>query len=351
VIEGNEPVGVVTIGRNEGERLRRCLRSLIEQGAAPIVYVDSGSTDGSAEFARSVGVDVVDLDMSQPFTMARGRNAGLRHLLTRYPELRLVQFVDGDCEVEPNWIATARDALLRRPELAAVTGRRRERYPEASLYNRLIDMEWEGAAGEVRATGGDVMFRVDVLRQVGLFNEGMIAGEEPELCVRVRAAGYKLLRLEQPMTRHDAAMFRYAQWWQRAKRGGHARAEGMALHGRSPERHNVRETISALVYGFAVPLLTICAAVAASWLATWRPSFALGGVVVVGAVAVGYAALGIRIYRHRRGLGNTPEQARLYALFCVQGKVPEALGVLTYVWNRARGRRTPLMDYKQVPPA
>jgi glycosyltransferase involved in cell wall biosynthesis len=45
-------VGLVIIGRNEGERLRRCLAS-VGAGGCDVVYVDSGSTDGSSEVARS----------------------------------------------------------------------------------------------------------------------------------------------------------------------------------------------------------------------------------------------------------------------------------------------------------
>src|SRR5690348_9059746 len=157
-----DSVGVVVIGRNEGERLKRCLRSLLAQGAGPIVYVDSGSTDDSVEFSRSLGVIVVNLDTSIPFTMARGRNAGFAELQRSFPTLRWVQFVDGDCEVRPDWIAKARAAFNERPEVAAVCGRRRERYPEASIYNRLADMEWNGPIGEVEECGGDVLFRSGV---------------------------------------------------------------------------------------------------------------------------------------------------------------------------------------------
>lgn len=70
--------GVVVIGRNEGERLRQCLRSLLPTVVA--VYVDSGSTDGSAKWARDNGAEVVDLDASVPFTAARVRNAGFQRL-------------------------------------------------------------------------------------------------------------------------------------------------------------------------------------------------------------------------------------------------------------------------------
>src|SRR5947209_19431049 len=100
-------VGVVAVGRNEGERLRRCLASLQGQSAA-LVYVDSGSTDGSVAVARSFGASVVELDTSVPFTAARARNAGFDRLMAEHPDLAYVQFVDGDCEVDPDWVGRAR---------------------------------------------------------------------------------------------------------------------------------------------------------------------------------------------------------------------------------------------------
>src|SRR5271154_4207050 len=93
-----QKIGAVVIGRNEGERLIRCFRSLRRYVDA-VVYVDSGSTDGSVAAAKEAGAVVVDLDMSRPFTMARGRNAGLAKLREVYPDLGFVHFVDGDCEL------------------------------------------------------------------------------------------------------------------------------------------------------------------------------------------------------------------------------------------------------------
>lgn len=337
-----DSVGVVVIGRNEGERLKRCLRSLLEQGAGPIVYVDSGSTDDSVAFSRSLGVRVVNLDTSIPFTMARGRNAGFEELQRLFPTLRWVQFVDGDCEVRPDWIARARAAFVDHPELAAVCGRRRERHPEASLYNRLADMEWNAPLGEVEECGGDVLFRSPVFLEVGGFNPRMIAGEEPELCVRVRGAGYKILRIDAEMTLHDAAITRFSQWWTRAMRGGHSFAEGMALHGSGPSRHNVRPTLSALFYGLGLPVL---------WSGTVL--FAAAGIgfgpftllVLVG-VPAAYLRAAFGAYRERRRRNDPRAHALLYAGFCMLGKVPETLGVLTYWSNRLRGRYSGLMEYK-----
>lgn len=337
-----DSVGVVVIGRNEGERLKRCLRSLLDQGAWPVVYVDSGSVDDSVEFARSLGVEVVNLDTSIPFTMARGRNAGFSELDRRFPNLSWVQFVDGDCEVNAAWIATARAALEQHAEVAAVCGRRRERFPEASIYNRLVDMEWNAPIGEIGECGGDVLFRVPVFRGVGGFNPRMIAGEEPELCVRVRKAGHKILRIAAEMTLHDAAMQSFSQWWTRVVRGGHSYAEGMALHGEAPERHNVRRTLSALVYGLALP-------------AVWGGSLVclFSGAPLAAPLVLFVPAAYLKAfwgsYRQRRRQGDPPRHALLYASFVMLGKLPESLGILTYWSNRLRGRYSPLMEYKAPP--
>src|SRR5882672_3355636 len=158
-------VGVVAIGRNEGERLERCLASVIGH-AARVVYVDSGSTDASVELARRMGAVVVELDRERPFTAARARNAGFRKLHEVAPGIALVQFVDGDCEVVGGWLARAERELLGDPTLVVACGRRRERHPEASVYNRLCDLEWNTPVGPADACGGDALMRVEAVRAV-----------------------------------------------------------------------------------------------------------------------------------------------------------------------------------------
>src|SRR5699024_3532063 len=97
--DGMGEVGIVLIGRNEGRRLDAALDAALAAGGslARVVYVDSGSTDGSAALARGKGVAVVELDASRPFSAARARNAGFAHLSQDGVGPRWVQFVDGDC--------------------------------------------------------------------------------------------------------------------------------------------------------------------------------------------------------------------------------------------------------------
>ncbi|MEQ9258493.1 MAG: glycosyltransferase [Roseovarius sp.] len=329
VAEGGETdtarIAAVVIGRNEGARLEACLASL--QGmVGQICYVDSGSTDGSVEHARAVGAHVVALDGSQPFTAARARNAGLATL--DRADVSLVQFVDGDCVVAPGWISAARALLEARPEVGVVCGRRREAHPEASIYNRLCDLEWQGPAGEVRACGGDALMRLAALDAVGGYDPSLIAGEEPELCVRLRQAGWKIWRLDAEMTLHDARMTRFSQWWRRSLRAGHAFAEGAALHGAPPERHWVAETRRALLWGAALPLAIRAAALA-------HP-----------AALVLFAAYPVQVLRLAARHGLARRAAWEWALFTVLGKFAEASGALRYYAGRATQRRATLIEYK-----
>lgn len=316
-------IGAVVIGRNEGQRLIDCLTSMQGQ-VGRIVYVDSGSADGSQAAARELGAEVVALDISIPFTAARARNAGLAQLAEGTPAPELVQFVDGDCALDPGWIAAAVQFLAAHPEVAVVCGRRRERFPDATVFNRLIDREWDTPVGEARACGGDALMRMTALQEVGGYNPGLIAGEEPELCVRLRAKGWKIWRLEAEMTLHDAAITRLGQWWQRTRRAGHAYAEGAALHGAPPERHNIAPTRRAVLWGLALPTLTLLA------LFLWP----VAGVALL-------AIWPLQVMRLRRRYGDTA-----MALAMTFGKLAEGQGVLSYWWRRLTGARARLIEYK-----
>jgi GT2 family glycosyltransferase len=325
-------VGLVVIGRNEGDRLRQCLHSVTGK-VARIVYVDSGSTDGSIELARSLGVDVVELDLSTPFTAARARNAGCDHLLSVEPQLDFVQFVDGDCEIVEGWIDRAEKELESNKNIAVVCGRRRERFPEQTIYNQLCDIEWNTPVGETKACGGDSMMRVKAFQQVGGFNPTLIAGEEPELCVRLRLNGWKIFRLDAEMTLHDAQMTRMGQWWKRATRAGHAYAEGSWLHGGEPERHWVKETRSIWLWGLFIPLL----ALGTAWLTHGLSLLLL----------LVYPLQFIRTFLSLRRQNLSSNNAALYALSCTVGKFAQVEGALSFLRTRLKGSQSTLIEYKQ----
>jgi GT2 family glycosyltransferase len=321
-------IGVVVIGRNEGLRLERCLASLAGR-ADKVVYVDSGSTDGSVQRASALGVEVLMLDMTIPFTAARARNEGFACLQNALPAVRHVQFVDGDCEVHAGWLVTAQAFLDTHPQVAVVCGRRRERFPQHSVYNWLCDLEWDTPLGETKACGGDALMRVDAFVAVAGYRSALIAGEEPELCVRLRAAGWKVWRLAAEMTLHDAAMTRFGQWWRRSVRAGYAYAEGASLHGAPPERHWLRESRRAWVWGLGIPLLV---ALASIWMGLWALVLLL--------------AYPLQMLRLARRGGRSARENAVQAVFLVLGKFPEMLGQMRFVLNRFTAGNPALIEYK-----
>lgn len=322
-------VGAVAIGKDEGERLKGCLHSL-GRWVSHIVYVDSGSSDGSVEFARSIGAAVVELDSSVPFTAARARNAGVEELARLAPELKYAQLIDGDCELVDGWIEQAAAFLDENPEYAAAAGRLRERFPDASVYNYLCDVEWNTPIGDSDSCGGIAMMRIGAFQSVDGFMPRLIAGEEPELCVRLRQKGWRIRRLDAEMALHDVAMGRFSQWWKRSTRAGHAYAQGADLHGAPPERMWVRQSRRIVAWGLLLPAL---AAVAAP---------VTRGLSLV--LLLAYPVNVVRIARRLRGEGQS--RPWTIAFFLMLAKFPEAIGWLRFRWGKLTGHHSKLIEYK-----
>ena len=323
----SDEIGVVVIGRNEGERLLDCLTS-IPSDVKCVVYVDSGSTDGSVQAAERLGAFAVTLNASRLFTAARARNEGFKALRRLRPNIRLVQFIDGDCQLDRDWLNTAANFIRQRNDIAAVCGRRRERHPSTSLYNRLCDLEWDTPVGQTKSCGGDLLVRAEAFEAVGGFRAQLIAGEEPELCLRLREKGWKIWRLDANMTRHDAAMKKFDQWWVRAVRGGYGMAEVSQLHWRSPLAIWKRELTRAVFSGGVLPVLIGAGAL-------MHP--------VALAAALIYPLQVCRIAVARRPISSN---SWAYAFFTTLAKFAEFQGVLKFYWRRLQHRPSELIEYK-----
>jgi GT2 family glycosyltransferase len=331
-------IGIIVIGRNEGQRLHRCLTSVLGR-EMPVVCVDSASTDGSPVLARSLGAEVVDLDMSRPFAASRARNEGFARLLQIAPEVHYVQFVDGDCEMIPAWFDLARTTLESRPEVAVVCGRVRERFPEHSIYNRLADIEWNTPVGEVKSCGGIAMMRVNHFQQVKGFDPSCTVGEEPELCQRLRNAGWKILRLDAEMTLHDSAMLRFGQWWKRSIRNGYGAMDIANRFGQQGLYVGHVRSVRTWVYGW--PIATVLAALIVFLLA--GPKWALL------AMAFAIAALPLQMLRTARGIrprAATWFDAAAYGVFIIMGKWANEIGQRRWLRDRRAKRHARLIEYK-----
>jgi len=317
--------GIVAIGRNEGERLARCLTSLPKD--VPAVYVDSDSSDDSLETARAAGIESLHIAPPPPLNAARARNVGFAWLTERHPHLSRVFFIDGDCVLDPGFLEAASNRLEAAPELAIVVGQLHEDHNPGDIYGRLAKLEWSSATGEVGNSGdlgGIMMVRVSDFQAVGGFDPDFIAGEDSELAVRLTLAGRKVIKIAETMAHHRMDMTSFPQWWRRSVRAGHALSQRYFRHGRSPLRDCRRVFFSTLAYGLALPVLIVLATALAGW----------PGLLLLLALAVP----GSGFFRFYRGRGASVSDALTGAAFGIMAKFANALGLIQFLRNRAKGQ-------------
>jgi cellulose synthase/poly-beta-1,6-N-acetylglucosamine synthase-like glycosyltransferase len=299
-------------------------------GGVEIIYVDSNSTDGSRERARELGAKVLELARGRPCA-ARGRNLGWRTSRGKF-----VFFLDGDTLVHPEFLEAALTEFSD-PRVAIVWGHRREIAPGASLYNRVLDLDWIYAPGPSDFCGGDAVVRRAVLEQVKGFDEELIAGEEPEMCARVREKGHTILHVDRPMTGHDLAIFEWRQYWRRAVRAGHAYAEVSTRFARSALPLWRRESRRNLVHAgllIGVPAFAVASTIA---LRSAAPTLVVATLL---ALVVGRTASRCEWKSAQRGTRV------LYAIHSHLQQIPIAFGQLSFFADALLGRRRGLIEYK-----
>jgi GT2 family glycosyltransferase len=328
-------LSIVIIGRNEGQRLTRCLQSVDHlrgvEGRAELIYVDSASTDESPEAARNFGAQVIVLH-SGIQTAARARNAGSERASAPY-----ILFLDGDTILNPHFVQTALKILGSDQSIAAVWGHRRELYPDRSIYNRVLDLDWIYPAGDTEFCGGDALMRRSALVEAAGYDPCLSAGEEPELCRRLRARGYRIAHIDAPMTRHDLNMTRFSQYWRRAMRAGYAYAEVAKRFQGSADpmwmqesRRNVRRG-SFWIAWLAVSLLLLV--FRSLWILPWfAPLIALPA---------------RSAWRARWRAPGQWSLLLLYGLHSQFQQIPILVGQLRYLRDRHSGRQRTQIQYKE----
>lgn len=329
-------VSVVVIGRNEGERLRRCLAAIHAAAwdgmAWELIYVDSRSTDQSLDVARSFGAATVVV--AEDPCAAKARNLGWQRATGEF-----ILFLDGDTELHPGFVGAAM-AALQDAGLCAAWGHRRESRPGQSVFTRVLDLDWVYPAGPSLYFGGDVLVRRAALAQVGGFDPSLAAGEEPELCARLRAAGWRIEHLDVPMTRHDLAVRTWRAYARRCWRSGVAYAEVADRARRRGDSLWQRESVRDLVHGFGwlalAPVLLVLALVAG-------PAWSLLLPLAAGTMIVRSA------WRARWKAPGRPGLLLAYAIHSQVQKVPALGGQLAWRWAHLRGRSTQVAGYKEVP--
>jgi cellulose synthase/poly-beta-1,6-N-acetylglucosamine synthase-like glycosyltransferase len=331
-----EPLlSVVVIGRNEGERLTRCLQSVQAMtnpgGAVEMIYVDSDSRDDSIQRAEALGAKVISVKPERP-SAALGRNAGWRQAHAPF-----VLFLDGDTVLHPDFVVQSLPEFDQ-AEVAVVWGHRREINTQQSVFNRVLDLDWIYPPGLSEFCGGDALMRRSVLEAVEGFDASLIAGEEPELCQRIRALGHTILHVDKPMTGHDLAMTRWSAYWRRAFRAGYAYAEVSQRLKDSPfplwRRDSRRNLIHSAVL-VALLAFSVCFAlyVASAWPLVLIP-LALSALAVRTAVKVSWKSK------------DEIMTLLLYGLHSHLQQIPIVCGQIARFLDHRRSQKRPLIEYK-----
>lgn len=357
-------LSVVVIGRNEGERLIRCLTSVRAmrwpQAEVELIYVDSASQDDSPARARDWGALVIEARPLRPCA-AIGRNLGWRRATAP-----IVLFLDGDTILHPAFVTQAMTAFSD-PQVAVVWGHRRELYPHASLYHRVLDLDWVYAPGPSLFCGGDALMRRSVLAEVGGYDEELIAGEEPELCQRLRVRGYVIQHLDVPMTQHDLAISSWSQYWQRAQRAGYAYAavadqarcvpdsrgtESVAFPAAPSSRSfcatDALERMPPLWVGEA--RRNVLHALVLGLLGVWGivATLAMRSLLPIVAVVACGGLLALRSAYRARWKSTQTLTLVLYGVHAHVQQIPIFIGQLTYWCDRWIGQKRALMEYKEA---
>lgn len=330
--ETRADVAVVVIGRNEGARLGATLARAGEHDG-PVVYVDSRSTDGSVDLATALVDLVVTLDHG-PLSAARARNEGAAAVRLRWPSVRCVQFVDGDCVLAPGWIERAAAALDAGTKIGAVCGWRVESNPTRNVFHRAANVEWRtGGVGDVEAFGGEAMIKLAAFDEAGGYRSDVIAGEDPELSARIRQNGWRIQRLDDVCSVHDIAMSGVVQWWRRAVRTGYGFSYVAGLDQRRGGVFTA-DVRRATLWGVAAPIGAVASTVASR--STWP----------LAVLAARYGLSGLRAARSMRAVGLPLGDRLAWGYSCSLSAVPAGVGVVRQRLDRLRDRRSAIIEYR-----
>lgn len=321
-------LGVVVIGRNESKNLSSCLNAVIQLGCA-VVYADSNSSDGSPDIAERLGVTVLRLEHSAPFTAARGRKEGFDYLVAHWANLEYVLFVDGDCIVDPRFVSVALSIMSLTADVAVVCGGLIERNPAASLYNRIAELEWKSSVGLINSCGGNALMRLSAYVLAGGYDPTIQAGEEPELCLRIRRSGFKVMRIDVSMGSHDLDMHLISQWWRRGVRTGFG---ALDVRMRFGVRQFDRILSSAWVWVLGWPIFSVALVVTSGFVFDRHWSV---GAILLALLLVLFQILRIALGARNRGL--MPIDALAYGFLMMVNKWSCAWGQLKW-WRKVNMR-------------
>lgn len=195
-------LSIVIIGKNADWSIGRLLNSIMlntpAQATSEIIYVDSASTDRTLEIVRGYPVKIVKLSSSYPLCASAGRFIGSQYATGKY-----IAFFDSDMELAGGWLQLAMRTMDEQEKIGVVSGiiLDAERTAESGLPKEAPSY-LGNCLTDIRYAGNAAMFRHEVLIAAGNWNPYLISDEEPELCLRIRHMGFRVVQLSLPVSCH-----------------------------------------------------------------------------------------------------------------------------------------------------
>lgn len=224
-------LAIIIVSTNEGKWLKHCLPTVFARAGGAsldVVVVDNDSTDCTREFVEGE-FPQVRLVRSRNRGFAHGNNRGLETTTARY-----VLFLNPDTEIVQGTFGGIIAELDRRPDVGLVGVRqltpdgelfptirrfpsatralgdalRSERWPVQPSWSgeRVLDRSAYEREQECDWTSGSFMLaRREALQSAGFLDERFfIYSEEPDLCLRIKRAGWKVLHVPSMAIIHHA---------------------------------------------------------------------------------------------------------------------------------------------------
>jgi GT2 family glycosyltransferase len=209
-------VTVVIVNWNGGIYIRECLNSLEKQTVPEysIILVDNGSTDGSLELVRESFTKVQVISLGKNLGFSGGNNVALNEISTEY-----VALLNNDAMPDNYWLAKLISALENHPD-AGFAASKMLFYHKPDQIDRAGDVFTTAGTALLRGRGktsdaynekeyvfgacaGAALYRTEMLRDIGLFDEGFfLLYEDVDLSFRAQLSGYKCIYVPEAVVYH-----------------------------------------------------------------------------------------------------------------------------------------------------
>lgn len=194
-------ISIVIITRNEAKNIARGIESVLQviQGKTQIelLLVDSASTDATVEIASQYPIRIIRLKSDWFHSVSAGRFIGM---LNTHGEL--VLHMDGDMELDPQWLDRSVGYLTEHPDVGAVGGYwRNVNLVDGQIVSEEDEFRFDRIM-EVRYVGGAAVYRRSAIQKMGGFQPYLRGEEGVYMSMGIRFAGYKVVYLPYLMSRH-----------------------------------------------------------------------------------------------------------------------------------------------------